>query len=205
MLYNLNPTVLENVFTDDEYKIIYEEINNKNINSVLTFQNVQNNYFRKVIDFGYISTGIDNQNIINKLKNIAEKIFNTELSNPMIHFARYTNYSGAKPELAPHVDVFLEKPSYTISIQLDTTKPQWVIRVDDHKFCLNKNSLITFSGTHQVHSRDILPFKDNDYCDIIVCQFQKLNEEYNKNLKEDEDHKKIIDFKFKDHIKKYRV
>jgi len=205
MLYDLKPIVVNNVFTDEEYLSIYSEINYKNINSVLNFNNINNLYFNKVTDFGYISTGIDNSKIINKIKNIAEKIFNVKLNEPMIHFARYTNYSGASPELAPHVDVFLENPSYTLSIQLDTTKPEWIIRVDDYFFTLEKNSLLGFSGTHQIHSRDLLNFNDEDYCDILVCQFKDLNFMQTDSLKNNEEHKQKIDIKFKDHIKKYRV
>lgn len=203
MLYNLVPTEYKNVFSKEEYFLLYKYVYDRGLDKNIEDNAV--NYFNKVPDFGYISTGFDEQEIINKIIKIAELIFNEKFDLPMVHFARYTNKSGAKPELAPHVDVFLEYPSYTMSIQLNTTKPNWIIRVDDYSYCLEKNSLITFSGTHQVHSRDLINFNDDDYCDILVCQFKSKNNFLNENLKNNEEHKKIIDLKFKDHIKKYRV
>ena len=137
----------------------------------------------------------------NKIIKKSQEIFKFSNDNPLIHFARYSNYSGSNPDLAPHVDSFLEYPTYTFSIQLKTTKPEWIIRVDDHSFKLKENSCISFSGTHQIHSRDPIQFSDEDYCDIIVCQF--TDNSYS-SIKNDVSHQEIINNKFNIHRQKYR-
>jgi len=201
VLYNINPVVTLNFFTEEELILIYNEVNEKNINDTLSFEPTNNTYFNKVKEFGYISTGINNTIIKNKIIKKSQEIFKFSNDNPLIHFARYSNYSGSNPDLAPHVDSFLEYPTYTFSIQLKTTKPEWIIRVDDHSFKLKENSCISFSGTHQIHSRDPIQFSDEDYCDIIVCQF--TDNSYS-SIKNDVSHQEIINNKFNIHRQKYR-
>ena len=85
------------------------------------------------------------------------------------HFPRYTLDSGSNPQLKPHYDRGLEYASLTLSIQLKTTL-EWPVCVGKDDYNIKENQAIMFSGSHQLHWRPDITFKEDDYHDIIVCQ-----------------------------------
>jgi hypothetical protein len=91
------------------------------------------------------------------------------IDNVESHFPRYTLESGSNPQLKPHYDRGLEYASLTLSIQLKTTL-DWPVCVGKDCFNIKENQAIMFSGSHQLHWRPDIEFKEDDYHDIIVCQ-----------------------------------
>lgn len=74
--------------------------------------------------------------------------------------------------LMPHFDVGLEYATVSISIVLESTL-DWDIAVEGKTFKVSKNQGVTFSGSHQWHWRPNIEFSDNDYYDILVCQYKE--------------------------------
>jgi hypothetical protein len=105
------------------------------------------------------------------------------------HYARYSLQSGHKPLLMPHYDRALTKAMFSLAIVLDSTF-DWDIYVEGEKFVPRKNDGVLFSGSHQVHWRPDVEFKEDDYYDIIVCQFEELTDEDRSLSKE---HKETMD------------
>jgi hypothetical protein len=47
----------------------------------------------------------------------------------------------------------------------------WPIVVEGKEIQLGDNDAVTFSGTHQIHWRAPLEFKDGDFIDMLFCHF----------------------------------
>lgn len=184
-LADMQPIVIKDVFTKDEYKSVYESIESglsdhntvelmrdvmkKDIKptDVITFINDNNGY--------YFLAGNFKQEIKDKVLDI----FRQHVDLPenvmlMLHLARYTHDTGYTPSLSPHWDRGLRHPSYTMSIQLDRSL-EWDLGVEDTVLQLEPNDAVIFSGSHQVHWRPIIEFSKDDVYDIIVCQVQLLD------------------------------
>jgi hypothetical protein len=177
MIYDLVPQKIDAFFSKDEYEFLYKICNDSKIEE---FLNKQENptyqdgtpLFKNIEDVGYCAFSAKwPEFLTNKIKhnflNLIEGVEDFELH---CHFARYTNKSGAIPQLKPHYDIGLKNLSYTFSVQLNTNIENWYIYVNDHKYNMNSNEAILFSGTHQIHYRSKANFKDDSYCDILVCQ-----------------------------------
>jgi hypothetical protein len=181
-LYDTTPVVIEHFFTNEEFDAIYEHINKFELESFLLYGNNKNSVFRNVEDVGYCAFSYEWPTAIkNKIKNQMMSLGVTDINDPEIHFARYTTLTGSKPRLRPHFDRFLTSPHVTFSIQLKNTKTDWKIFVDDNSFLLPENSAIYFSGTNQIHFRSEEIFQNEDYCDVLVCQFKLNNYTINEN------------------------
>lgn len=178
MLYNLKPVVIDNVFLDEELNLIYNHINNYGIEEFLNNQKTDKDtkYFKNIDDVGYCAFSYNwPKQILSKLKDIVFQNTKIKVNEIEMHFARYTTKTGSDPQLLPHFDRFVEKPSLTLSVQLKKTVNEWPIHVDDFVTNMNINSAILFSGTHQIHFRDHRQFFEYDFCDILVCQFSVDN------------------------------
>ena len=163
MQYDLKPVEVHGVFTPEEYASVYQTIN-----TVLNDELSKDKF--NVSDTGYIAiTRRLDRIVLERILYTAQKYTNLKLKNSMTHIARYTHMSQATPTLRPHYDIMLEQPSITISIQLDGTM-DWDLFVENQKFSLFKNSAAIFSGSHQIHWRPPINFKENDYFDVMVCQ-----------------------------------
>ena len=165
---NLKPKLIKNIFNDEDYSNLYREINK---NSKVA------EYVRVVEELGYTSTGIY---LNNDASNVLWKKIGTELGISIerisVHYARYSLQSGHKPLLMPHYDRALTKATFSLAIVLDSTF-NWDIYVEGEKFTPRKNDGVLFSGSHHVHWRPDVEFKEDDYYDIIVCQIDELTEE----------------------------
>lgn len=156
---NIKPTLIDNVFSDEEYDLIYSYINA-----------MPEDYKNGIKDTGYIAFyDPTDDDISQTIINHAEKILGIKLKKYMTHFARYTLASESSPQLLPHYDTALNQASVTLSIILDSTF-DWPVVVEYEKILATKNQAILFSGSHQVHWRPSAVFGPEDYYDIMVCQ-----------------------------------
>jgi hypothetical protein len=165
---NLKPKLITNLFTEEEYANLY--------NQVEVF-NKRPEYVRVIDELGYTSTSLF---LNDTIKNVLWKKIGTELGISIerisTHYARYSLQSGHKPLLMPHYDRALTKSMFSLAIVLDSTF-DWDIYVEGEKFVPRKNDAVLFSGSHQVHWRPDVEFKEDDYYDIVVCQFEEQTQE----------------------------
>jgi hypothetical protein len=178
---NLKPKLIENLFTEEQYTNLYSEIEK---------YSSRPEYVRVVDELGYTATDIY---LNNDASNVLWKKIGTELGIRIerisTHYARYSLQSGHKPLLMPHYDRALTKAMFSLAIVLDSTF-NWDIYVEGEKFVPRKNDGVLFSGSHQVHWRPDVEFKEDDYYDIMVCQFEELTDEDRSLSKE---HKETMD------------
>ena len=128
-------------------------------------------------EFGYISYNKNPDNfVLKRVMDLIAENTNIKVNNPDFHFAKYAKSSGFRPQLYPHYDTHLLNPHLTLSIQIGGTF-KWPIFIDGKSYVLQDNQGILFSGTHQIHWRQNVEFGDNDYNDVLLCQFKLSNEE----------------------------
>ena len=157
---DIKPAILNNFFTPAEYGDLYRQI----VDAYSKEKTV-------IPDTGYFAVGgFIKPNIKDILISKMKEATKDDIMYVDVHYARYTLETGYKPILAPHFDRGLEYASYTFTIVLDTTL-DWPISVEGVEFNPRRNDAILFSGSHHVHWRPHIEFKEKDYYDIIVCQF----------------------------------
>ena len=173
---NFKPKLITNLFTEEEYANLY--------NQVAVF-NKRPEYVRVIDELGYTSTSL----FLNEtIKNVLWKKIGTDLGiktkEVLTHYARYSLQSGHKPLLMPHYDRGLTDARFSLAIVLDSTF-DWDIYVEGEQFMPRKNDAVLFSGSHHIHYRPDIEFKDEDYYDIMVCQFY---EDTDQDITLDEEH-----------------
>lgn len=178
--YEVEPVLVENIFSDAEYRFLYEKINKS-----------PEQQDREVEDTGYIAKPDPTKNYLGDiLKNKMEELSGFKLDKYMLHYARYTLKSNNIPRLYPHYDRGLEFATFTISVILDSTF-DWDLFCEGTRIPVKKNQGAFFSGSHQVHWRPPHEFKEDDYYDILVCQFRVKTD--TENLADD--HRSTMDDK----------
>jgi hypothetical protein len=188
-----NNTIIYNVFSDEELKIIYSDIN-----LILNDGNfiLQNFYGRLYIPLYWrqkteLSDPIGlkiNQSIFDSIFNHCIELSDVPLQVESISFARYSLEYGI-PRLPPHTDFNFKEPRLTFDVQLDANI-KWPILTENKTFLLENNSASVFSGTNEIHWRAKQEFNKNDYLDILLCQ-----------LSEKSDNETTIDKNFVEEIK----
>lgn len=167
IFYDFEPVVIDNIFTVEE---LYEIYDTRFRIAPECIMPDGSQYVFSDKSCGYITSVYPLSNSIRqKIEDIIQKNVPIKIKSDGNHMPRYTLQSGSKPQLRPHYDVGLNNASFTLSIQLDSSKP-WEVCVKDKCFNLEKNQALLFSGSHQIHWRPDIEFSDNDYYDIIVCQ-----------------------------------
>jgi hypothetical protein len=186
--YEVEPVLVENIFSDAEYRVLYANINKS-----------PEQQDREVEDTGYIAKPDPTKNYLGDIiKNKIQELSGFEVDKYMVHYARYTLKSNNIPRLYPHYDRGLEFATFTISVILDSTF-DWDLFCEGTKIPVKKNQGAFFSGSHQVHWRPPHEFKEDDYYDILVCQFRvKTNIE---NLTDE--HREKMDNKVGGHVSQY--
>jgi hypothetical protein len=175
---NLQSEIIGNVFSDDEFKDLYD-----------TFQKSKNDY-TIVPELGYAAYWIElGEDLQSVLKSIIEKKLDVKVSKIEAHYARYSLKTGHKPLLMPHYDRALTNATFSLGVVLDNTL-DWELFVEGNGFIPRRNDAVLFSGSHQIHWRPDIKFKDDDYYDIMVCQFY---EDTDKDLTLSEEHKEHMD------------
>ena len=164
MKHDMINTVVENVFTQDEINQVYKALENNSGNEFIS-QHAQANTF---IDLP--------QSIVSKIEQKAREVSgNDNLVLTEYCHSRYSNVTSHcgkhhfKPSLFPHYDETFKEPRFTFDIQLNANV-DWPLTVaPDKTFILKNNQALTFSGTHQVHWREPIHFKDDEYVEMLFC------------------------------------
>lgn len=159
-------TIYSNVFTENEINDLYNVIDLKQTEKTT----VVSIYAQKAWFIDLPET------IKNKVKQIAEKIYNQELELEEISFARYSKEYGNLPNLTPHYDNSFLEQRLTIDVQLKSNI-DWAIVVEDKSFILKDNEALTFSGTHQIHWREYKEFNNDNFIEMLFCHFSLKNKQ----------------------------
>jgi len=180
-LTNFKPIIIDDIFTDEEYKSVYdmtEATFNAALKGEANFNENNNGSGAVFVDknTGYASmtnsfSAVIQNKILATFRRYVELSDNIMLNT---HVARYTHKSGYTPNLRPHFDRGLRFPSYTMSIQLDKTL-DWDLGANGTTANLSSNQALMFSGSHQAHYRPPVEFKEDDVYDVIVCQVQMMD------------------------------
>ena len=170
---NLKPEIIKDIFSNYEFKNLYK-----------SFKKSENNY-TIIPELGYAAFSIKlDEDIISTLKSTIENKLNIKVAKMEAHYARYSLNTGYKPMLMPHYDRALTDATFSLAIVLDNTI-DWDIYVEGEQFMPRKNDAVLFSGSHHIHYRPDIEFKDEDYYDIMVCQFY---EDTDQDITLDEEH-----------------
>lgn len=198
-----NTKIVKNIFTEKELIFLYNEINNI-IKQDYVVQEVLGRLYSilywkeyKEENNGSINLKI-NKKIVNKIIDIAEKKLNKQLELESISFTRYSKQYGS-PNLHPHVDTKFKTPRLTFDIQLDSNL-DWAIVVEGESSILKNNEALIFSGTNEVHWREKKVFNDDEYLDMLLCQFSEkttyINEISPEFIKERDIRQKTLKLKY---------
>jgi hypothetical protein len=170
---NLKPEIIKDIFSNYEFKNLYK-----------SFKKSENDY-TIIPELGYAAFSIKlDEDIILTLKSTIENKLNIKVAKMEAHYARYSLNTGYKPMLMPHYDRALTDATFSLAIVLDNTI-DWDIYVEGEQFMPRKNDAVLFSGSHHIHYRPDIEFKDEDYYDIMVCQFY---EDTDQDITLDEEH-----------------
>jgi hypothetical protein len=170
---NLKPEIIKDIFSNYEFKNLYK-----------SFKKSENDY-TIIPELGYAAFSIKlDEDIISTLKSTIENKLNIKVAKMEAHYARYSLNTGYKPMLMPHYDRALTDATFSLAIVLDNTI-DWDIYVEGEQFMPRKNDAVLFSGSHHIHYRPDIEFKDEDYYDIMVCQFY---EDTDQDITLDEEH-----------------
>ena len=170
---NLKPEIIKDIFSNYEFKSLYK-----------SFKKSENDY-TIIPELGYAAFSIKlDEDIISTLKSTIENKLNIKVAKMEAHYARYSLNTGYKPMLMPHYDRALTDATFSLAIVLDNTI-DWDIYVEGEQFMPRKNDAVLFSGSHHIHYRPDIEFKDEDHYDIMVCQFY---EDTDQDITLDEEH-----------------
>jgi hypothetical protein len=170
---NLKPEIIKDIFSNYEFKNLYQ-----------SFKKSKDDY-TIIPELGYAAFSIKlDEDIISTLKSTIENKLNIKVAKMEAHYARYSLNTGYKPMLMPHYDRALTDATFSLAIVLDNTI-DWDIYVEGEQFMPRKNDAVLFSGSHHIHYRPDIEFKDEDYYDIMVCQFY---EDTDQDITLDEEH-----------------
>lgn len=171
--------IVDNIFSESEILDIYRHVEN-----TPEEKRVYQEVFAHTAYFSWLP-----ESIVDKIVKVVNENFDTKLVLKELSFARYENSRGMNPLLFPHYDETFKEQRITFDIQLKASLP-WSIVVEDAPYTLKDNQALFFSGTHQVHWREKVVFKEDDYADMIFCHFSEENPDATP-----EDHYKEMDKK----------
>jgi len=149
-----------NIFTTDEIDLIYKTIDLNSSNNTTEVK-----IYGQKVWFQDMPTVIKDK-VIQQMK----IIHNQNVKLEEISFARYSKEYSDIPVLTPHYDNTFKYPRVTLDVQL-RANVDWTIVVEDYEIKLKDNMAAAFSGTHQVHWRKPLEFKDGDFVEMLFCHF----------------------------------
>lgn len=158
--------IVDQVFSEEDILAIYEHVENT--------PEDKKSYQENFAHTAYFSWLPDQ--VVEKIVKIANDNFDKKLVLKELSFARYENSRGLNPLLFPHYDETFKEQRITFDIQVKSSMP-WAIVVEDKPYTLSDNQALFFSGTHQVHWREKVEFKDGDFVDMIFCHFSEEDPE----------------------------
>lgn len=195
------PIVVKDFFTPEEYASVYRTINHYIEANIAAGKDKYDAPFNKLGNNGFVVYFDDfEEDVLNKLRDGLSEAVGNRVQRPGVLFCRYTKDSGNSPRLLPHCDRAVKHPSVTTTLELDTTL-EWDIYVEHEKFNLDKNEMLVFSGSHNMHWRPEAIFGDDDYFDIIILQTYMEKDE---DIILDNAHFDAMDVRGHEFIEQYR-
>jgi hypothetical protein len=163
--------ILDNILTQEQIDRIYKAV------EICPKEKIQNSnpwgqtvFYIKEFDSKFNGA----EDIYNAIEDRVEKAYGKRIPITAIQFARYDTTAHSMPNLDFHIDSVFTKPMLTFDIQIKSTI-DWPIIVNEKEYILKDNQALTFSGTHQVHSRKKVEFKADDVCDMIFCHLEHID------------------------------
>jgi hypothetical protein len=174
--------IIKDIFTKEDYIKIYDHINSAKDNKILEHPKMGYKIYQNEMP----------SDIMEKVLKTVQPYFDFKLKLKEIAAARYCNNYISDPSLHPHFDGFGDDSHDPIRITLDVQLKStfnWKLFVEGKSFTLNDNEALVFSGTNQIHWREKINFKKDDFVDMLFCHFvqdcenPKFNsEDFQKNL-----------------------
>jgi hypothetical protein len=167
----MEKTILASDFlTKEHYDLVYAAVQEKIEKNLKRDLGKYDDGFAVIDNNGFIIYfDVVKDDVVEAIRLKLEEILQVPVARPGVLFARYSRDSGYRPRLRPHIDRAVRRQSLTATIELDTTL-DWDIYVNDEKYNLEKNQILLFSGSRDVHWRPDIDFKDDDYFDVIILQ-----------------------------------
>lgn len=159
---DFNPILVDNIFTEEDIKHIYEVVNATPLSYI------------KVAPWGgqasWLSTHFDKK-IEEKINKLVHNIFGDELVLAQDYsFVRYSEEYGYKPKLFPHADK-RDRQKFLLDIQIRADQ-EWGIIVEDTLYKLKDNQGLIFSGTNQQHWREDIEISPHARIDMLFCNLE---------------------------------
>jgi hypothetical protein len=174
---------LENLFTDEEIKLLNNSIENGNASTGST------NLGRTVIEFEVP------YDIRNRLVYVVKEKFDSKLTAQSVTYVKYSNQYG-QPNLPPHFDG--DTNELIIDYQL-SSNTSWDLGVNKEVYSLTDNSAIAFNPNLNIHWRPIKQFEDGEYVDLIFFRFANENQMSDYSHKryslDDPIYKEVVEFR----------
>jgi hypothetical protein len=175
--------ILDNIFTQEQIDRIYQYVNACPKDKIKN----DNPWGQTVFYIKEFNSKFDGaEDIYKTIEDRVAQAYGKRINILGIQFARYDTSSHIMPNLDFHIDSVFKKPMLTFDIQLKSTI-DWPIIVNEKEYTLKDNQALTFSGTHQVHSRKPVNFTSNDVCDMIFCHLEHsdmedINQDFRKTM-----------------------
>ena len=132
-------------------------------------------YYQSVGYAGQRKWGLNYKEIFERLEKVVSDELGEDVIASEVELCVYTPNFGYKPKLYPHFDNHQsDGQRVTLSVQLDSNV-DWDLVVENKKYKCNKNEGVIFSGTQQIHWRDDLEFKKDDYYASVFAHFRYKN------------------------------
>lgn len=147
--------IIENVFSETETNYFKFMVKQKEILKLF--------YLRP--DTGRLSMGLTSikPEIIAKVQGIMKNIYGKDYEIKDVGFNRYQLEYGI-PNLIPHVDD--QKSQVVFNYQLDSNK-KWDLVIEGNSVSLNNNDAVVFEGEKDVHWRNPVDFKSDEYVSML--------------------------------------
>lgn len=160
--------IIENVFSKTEIDYLKDFIKEK---ETLKLYNLRP-------DTGRIAMALNSikPEMIAKIQEIIKNIYGKDYEIKDIGFHKYKLEYGI-PNLKPHIDN--KKSQVVFDYQLESNK-KWDIVVEGNPISLNDNDAVVFEGENDVHWRNPVHFKSNEY--VSMVNFNAVNKNHWSNF-----------------------
>ena len=147
--------IIENVFSETEINYFKFMVKQKEI---LKLVHLRPDTGRLAINLVSIKP-----EIIAKVQGIIKNIYGKDYEIKDVGFNRYKLEYGL-PNLKPHVDD--QKSQIVFDYQLDSNK-KWDLVIEGNSVSLNNNDAVVFEGEKEVHWRNPVDFKSDEYVSML--------------------------------------
>jgi len=149
----------DDILTSDEIALVYEQMSKTE--PVFIQEATSQKVWHDVLP----------QEIIKKIKQKIFEIAPEELDLDRMEYsiANYSLKNGYQPTLFPHYDT-RDSQMVTFNIKLGENF-KWKVFVENEGYDISVGGALIMSGTQQIHWREKIELKEEDYVDMILCFF----------------------------------